>query len=610
MKKIRNLTSNSQVFSLLILLILVITIPLAIYLIKNNRIFRTGAAADVTLSIQPGSAEMPPNTSFKLMADSGSNEVSFVRVQINFDPDLIQLSNEIAISSALQQTITQTSISEANSTGSILLVVAQSTSQSNGPSGSFEIASLNFSTNTSSETQTQISIFDDETQIVDASANELTTESTASNLNLNQQTVTADGQIYLNTSSNTHYVGETFSVDIMINPSNQAISSISTRISYPYSQTPQELEVVSIEPSTDLIESGDWSFPVNETYTENGNILIDLSATNNTTAGYSGDAIKLATINFKANAISSNDLTFDTDETKMLTKSEPITDILDSTTGLTLDVVADNVAPDTITDLNITNITSGSITLAWSAPSDTGSANNQVASYDIRYSNSALSESNWSNASEISTEPTPSVAGTNQSLTVSGLSTSQTYFFGIKSTDADGNISNLSNIVSANTEGASLNYSFKLEGISQNGVAKTSSIDILSNSEPILSDTKTLTSQTNGVFQNTLEALAENTYSVRIKADGYLSKLFEGVNLSGPDNSKDWTNQALQAGDFNDDNTLNITDVGLILSQYIALSVPVNSSNSIYDINGDETINIIDIAIVLSNYTALEVYGQ
>lgn len=610
MKKVKTLSSDSRIIPLLVLLILVLTIPLAIYLIKNNQIFRTGAAADVSLSIQPNSAQLPPNTTFKLMADSGNKEVSSLRVKITFDPSVLQLTNEVSTSGELEEVITKTPMSEANSTGSITISVAQSESQPYGPSGNFEIASMNFSTTSSNETQTQISFDNSEIQIQDSLGSELTTESSPSSLTINQSTATADGEIFLQTSSNTYNIGETFPVEIYFNPHEKTISSVSMRISYPYLQTPEELKAIDVQPASSLTSTGKWSFPVNKVYLQDNNVVIDLSAINSTVSGYSGGNTHLATINFKANALSDNTLVFDPNETKMLTKSEPVTNILDSANGISLTITEDSVAPETISNLNVTSANNSSITLTWSAPADSGSTNNQAYSYDLRYSTSNLSESNWNNALQASSIPNPAPAGTIQSATISGLEASQTYYFGIKSTDENGNISALSNIVSANTSGVTLEYMFKLQGLTSSGIQKTILTDVLSNSEPIISDEQPLASGSNGVFKNTFSNLAATTYDVRIKAPGYLSRLFENINLSSSGNSFDWTAAELQAGDFDSNNILNVNDVGLILSVHTDLSVAVDSSNSIYDIDGNGIINIIDIAIVLSNYTDINVYGE
>ena len=52
-------------------------------------------------------------------------------------------------------------------------------------------------------------------------------------------------------------------------------------------------------------------------------------------------------------------------------------------------------------------------------------------------------------ATDVADEPTPLVAGTAQSMTVSGLTPGETYFFALRSQNEEGSISDLSNSPSA-----------------------------------------------------------------------------------------------------------------------------------------------------------------
>jgi len=110
----------------------------------------------------------------------------------------------------------------------------------------------------------------------------------------------------------------------------------------------------------------------------------------------------------------------------------------------------DEEAPDDIADLNASNLLSNSIDLNWTAPGDDGNSGT-ATSYDIRYSTSTINSSNWNSAIQVSGEPTPDSAGSSESMTVSGLSPSTTYYFAIKTSDEVPNVSGLSNIVSATT---------------------------------------------------------------------------------------------------------------------------------------------------------------
>lgn len=90
----------------------------------------------------------------------------------------------------------------------------------------------------------------------------------------------------------------------------------------------------------------------------------------------------------------------------------------------------------------------GEIKLTWTASGDDGSTGT-AASYDVRYSLTAITAQNWSQASQAANEPTPQAAGSSESFTITGLNQAQVYYFALRVIDEDGNMSGLSNVVSA-----------------------------------------------------------------------------------------------------------------------------------------------------------------
>ena len=111
---------------------------------------------------------------------------------------------------------------------------------------------------------------------------------------------------------------------------------------------------------------------------------------------------------------------------------------------------ADGTAPADVTDLATGTVTTSSVALSWTAPGDDGATGTATA-YDIRYSTSTITTGNWATATQATGEPAPSVAGSAETFTVTGLSESTTYYFGIKTSDAQPNESGLSNVPSATT---------------------------------------------------------------------------------------------------------------------------------------------------------------
>ena len=117
----------------------------------------------------------------------------------------------------------------------------------------------------------------------------------------------------------------------------------------------------------------------------------------------------------------------------------------------------DSSPPDAVTNLTPGTVTMSSVQLSWTAPGDDGSTGT-ATTYDIRYSTSTITEGNWASATQVSGEPSPQVAGSSESFTVSVPSPGTTYYFAIKTSDEVPNESALSNVPSATTVAAGLNW--------------------------------------------------------------------------------------------------------------------------------------------------------
>ncbi len=105
---------------------------------------------------------------------------------------------------------------------------------------------------------------------------------------------------------------------------------------------------------------------------------------------------------------------------------------------------SETTAPATIATLAASASTSSTVTLNWTSPGDDGNTGT-ATSYDIRYSTAAINDANWNSASQASGEPTPKAAGQAETFVVSGLNSSTTYFFAIKTADEVPNWSGTSN---------------------------------------------------------------------------------------------------------------------------------------------------------------------
>lgn len=132
----------------------------------------------------------------------------------------------------------------------------------------------------------------------------------------------------------------------------------------------------------------------------------------------------------------------------------PNTSAISNVPSLATTATPDTTAPSAVSDIAASGATASSILLSWTAPGDDASTGT-ATSYDIRYSTSNITDGNYSGATQVSGEPAPQAAGTSQSMTVSGLSPSTTYYFAIKTSDEVPNTSAISNVPSLATTAAS-----------------------------------------------------------------------------------------------------------------------------------------------------------
>jgi len=111
---------------------------------------------------------------------------------------------------------------------------------------------------------------------------------------------------------------------------------------------------------------------------------------------------------------------------------------------------AEETPPAAVANLTTGSATSASLTLSWTAPGDDGGTGT-ASLYDIRYATSAITAGNWASATQITGEPAPQAAGSNQSMVVGGLNSSTTYYFALMTADEVPNWSALSNVASGTT---------------------------------------------------------------------------------------------------------------------------------------------------------------
>jgi hypothetical protein len=85
------------------------------------------------------------------------------------------------------------------------------------------------------------------------------------------------------------------------------------------------------------------------------------------------------------------------------------------------------------------------VNLIWTAPGDDGLIG-RATRYDLRYSTTPITATNFALATQAKGLPTPAAAGTVQTFQVGGLLSGATYYFAIKTVDDAGNWSAISNV--------------------------------------------------------------------------------------------------------------------------------------------------------------------
>lgn len=87
------------------------------------------------------------------------------------------------------------------------------------------------------------------------------------------------------------------------------------------------------------------------------------------------------------------------------------------------------------------------LTVEWTAPGGDGTSG-RAARYDLRWSRQYITDVGFALANSVPYVPMPSPSGAIESCTIPGLDAGITYFFAIKSADAAGNWSAMSNVLS------------------------------------------------------------------------------------------------------------------------------------------------------------------
>ncbi len=111
--------------------------------------------------------------------------------------------------------------------------------------------------------------------------------------------------------------------------------------------------------------------------------------------------------------------------------------------------------PGSINNLSVSWDSGSSAHLAWTASGDNGIIG-QADSYIVKINNRKITPSNWNSSTTLSSPPVPGASGWDEMMTVTNLDTDTQYFFAIRSMDAAGNLSGISNVAILSPLGSSV----------------------------------------------------------------------------------------------------------------------------------------------------------
>ena len=171
---------------------------------------------NVRIFFIPGHVTLPPDASLSLMLDAHSDQIGFVRIDLTFDPSKIQLSGEIQTTDLLSIVIQKTGMTSANSTGHITIILGLAPSDPS-PTGIFEVAQIQIHAVTTLNQNANISVVEQNVEIVDKNATDLLFTSEPMRIIVNPSPVTtgvfrpSNGALYLKNKNVTGFA------DVQIN---------------------------------------------------------------------------------------------------------------------------------------------------------------------------------------------------------------------------------------------------------------------------------------------------------------------------------------------------------------------------------------------------------
>src|SRR3989344_2996842 len=171
LNKIYKYHFKGKTLSLIGILVIVLSLPVALTLLRQRTTYKIQAVVEpVDLSFSPSSKTLPPDSTFRIMVNARTNNISFARVVFAFDRTKVNLVSEITTTSAMGTVVERTPRTNANSTGRATLVLAVPPGVTL-PTGTFEFARFNLTRiSTTANDTTQLQFTQSDIQVVDTTA--------------------------------------------------------------------------------------------------------------------------------------------------------------------------------------------------------------------------------------------------------------------------------------------------------------------------------------------------------------------------------------------------------------------------------------------------------
>lgn len=201
-KQLRKSLKKSDSKQILGLLIILISLPVAVYLVQQTALYfsRAQVAPTADVYFTPNDAVLPPNLPVEITVNSGSSEIAFVRASIKFDNSKLNVVtanptdpfSEVSfdVNPIFSNVAYTTDVSEANSTGK--LVIAAGVGSAPEPSGVFRLATFNLSSISSVPNDSTLVAYEiTDMQIVDKAGKEVSLSVSDATYSLNALSISA-----------------------------------------------------------------------------------------------------------------------------------------------------------------------------------------------------------------------------------------------------------------------------------------------------------------------------------------------------------------------------------------------------------------------------------